>query len=398
MESNQEIAYDYLLGNEQERYSEVLRKAYPDQFFFFFPERLKWLPHLGDDRLPVLTARCGSQTAAWVWLQKSPVFVDGTIINDAFFSVNTFTLAEFRRRGIGVQLQQRAASAHRLFWSISMSSANRRNRQRLGWQDGVPLHEYCLRIGKFDREKLFCGLFDYCRRKRRYVLGGLLRLADLLGGGWLAYRLIDFHFPKWQLGQSKNDLLFREISLYGGEWDVLWGRIRREYRFGVNRDSAWMNWSYVTQPHLRFSRYAVLRDGKWIGTVVFRAFEDGEMPHGIVTELLTEPGENESTYRDILQYAVRKLSERGCQYVYLGLSDKKYEHVLRGIGFRCLGHLVPMYHFQNEAGEPLTLPDGKWLMSLGDQDIAQYVRGRHPSAKQMLKMMWVKNETDHQCR
>lgn len=388
--------YSYLSENLIEQYSPLLRRAYPDQFFFFYPERLKWLPR-DNGELPVLIARQGSRIAAWMWLQKSAVFVHDSILEDAFFSVNTFTIPEFRRLGIGTHLQNMAASKHSLLWSISMSTQNRRNREHLGWGSGEPLRVYCLRVGKFDRTKLFSGFFDYCKRKHLYALSVILRLADALGMGAFSHLVINLHYPRWKYCNLRNDLFFKVVSLYDEEWDNLFLRIRRRYNFGVNRNAAWMNWNYVSQPHLHFFRYAVYCDGKLIGTVVFRAFEPGELPHGIITELLLDVKEDDSVYFDVLQFAIEKLSMLQCQYVYFGTSEAKYQKILQRIGFRCTDHLVPMCHYQSDTGEPLPLPKDKWLLSMGDQDIAQYCVSRHPSAKLMLTKL-LQNSFLSRCR
>lgn len=363
-----------------EEYAACLSEAYPALFSSFYPARLQWLFPQSVTEYPVHICEIGGVIAAWVWSMKVPVFAGDVVFQDAAFCINTFTLERYRGSGLGTQLQEKHAQAHQMVWSISMSAGNRRNRERLRWKNGTPCYHLCGRVGKIDGILWTAPLLDYCRRHKSRVLefvvktflncGGRALLT--LWGGYLFRKIKDFNVPS---------ITFESIERYDEKWNAIWEKIRSRYQFGVNRNSAYMNWNYVEQPAVSFFKYLIYKDGECIGSVVFRKASPREGQFGLITDILLVPGIAAGIYSEVVAFAVSTLKKVGCQYIYIATAQIGELQLLEKLHFVRITTMRPMYHLAPQVPQGLVqaLSSDNWLLSLGDQDMAQYLPGRHPS-------------------
>jgi len=87
--------------------SDAWRVAYAELYPYKYPHRWRWMfeenpfsQRDGGKKLPMIIATTKNRVAAWACAMETPVFFDNDII-PAAFSCNTFTLPEFRQRGLG---------------------------------------------------------------------------------------------------------------------------------------------------------------------------------------------------------------------------------------------------------------------------------------------------------
>ncbi len=75
----------------------------------------------------------------------------------------------------------------------------------------------------------------------------------------------------------------RLIQRFDDSFTELWESVAPKFDFAVQRDAAYLNWKYVTAPHVRYSIAALRREDRNVGYAVYRHLHE---PRGRVTLLV----------------------------------------------------------------------------------------------------------------
>ena len=62
----------------------------------------------------------------------------------------------------------------------------------------------------------------------------------------------------------------RLIQRFDDSFTALWETLAPKFDLGVRRDAAYLNWKYVSAPHVRYSIAVLRRDDQNVGYVVYR--------------------------------------------------------------------------------------------------------------------------------
>jgi hypothetical protein len=158
---------------------------------------------------------------------------------DGFFSINTMSDPSYRRRGIVKNLYKMASETMPL--QLSKGSA-------------LNMYKLLLKIGY------------------RPIAPNTFMVAVLSPFRWLLWRArlsspkINFDPHHYNLPDS-----FVSISNFDHEFDEFWNRVSVHYEGIVAKDSAYMNWRYVSIPHLSYKKFYRKKDARIVAMVVLRS-------------------------------------------------------------------------------------------------------------------------------
>jgi predicted N-acetyltransferase YhbS len=85
----------------------------------------------------------------------------------------------------------------------------------------------------------------------------------------------------------------RLIQRFDDSFTDLWNELAPKFDLAVRRDAAYLNWKYVSAPHVRYSIAALVRDGQTRGYAVYRHLHE---PRGRVTllvDFLADPDDDD---------------------------------------------------------------------------------------------------------
>ena len=346
-----QVSIHRLSSSEWPLLSSFLDEAYGERAEFKHPHRWRW--QFGDnpfrensesDLWPVWVARDGDRIVGQTAAQIEPLHgVPGC--PRLAWSVDTIVLPDYRRCGIGRRLQQASQEAHQAFASMSMSAANRRIKQRLGGQQLGELLEWSLGDPAAQQTPI-----SRLRRTCRHA------------------------FDRMRLNQATRESTTHRSSLrcvplerLDESIDAIWTDRKSDYDWGINRDSQFLNWKYMDQPHVTHRAWRLERDRGHIGWIVIRLAGPGEPKRGLVADLVV-PSHDPSLRVAVLVELVELCRQAGLTCIRVGSSSATEAAALKSTGFRLRRRYQPIWHLAGQDPHPPRHP----LFSLGDHDLGQY--------------------------
>lgn len=215
------------------------------------------------------------------------------------------------------------------------------------------------------------------------VLGTKLAFQSRFGntlGGMIGAVADPLFRSRWKT--PPTGLNFKQVERFSSEFDALWEDFRDQYAVVFWRDAATLNWRYVENPFWDHRIVEARRDGKLVGYVVWREWED--QGNRIATILDLWHGEDESTVMGLLDESRRLAAQSGCAFLRFaikenGVEQKAFEEFRNGrkSPYERVDKVIctPMpgstpYQQSEEAYETLgAVMDGKnWFYCQGDCD------------------------------
>ena len=95
------------------------------------------------------------------------------------------------------------------------------------------------------------------------------------------------------------------IQRFDDSFTTLWETLAPKFALAVRRDAAYLNWKYVSAPHVRYCIAALRRDDRNIGYAVYRHLHE---PRGRVTllvDFLADP-DDETALQTLLHWVDRE--------------------------------------------------------------------------------------------
>jgi hypothetical protein len=183
-------------------------------------------------------------------------------------SVDTMTDPDFRRRGLLTEVGEWTYAAWRdagVPFVLGLPNQQWGSRTgALGWELLFPLHW------------LIRPLRPEAVLARRLRLPALSRLAAV-GALWNSF---------WDRTlQPDATVQIRRVDRAGPEIDRLWRACLADAQLSVVRDSAWVNWRYLTAPSLNYHILLAERAGQPVGYLAYRLEENDGRTWGYIAEL-----------------------------------------------------------------------------------------------------------------
>jgi len=161
----------------------------------------------------------------------------------------------------------------------------------------------------------------------------------------------------------------RLIQRFDDSFTNLWDTLAPQFDLAVRRDAAYLNWKFVTAPHVRYSIAVVRRDERNVGYAVYRHLHE---PRGRVTllvDFLTDP-EDEAAFRTLLNWVYREARQADSDKIRVFATHAGFRRLLRRSGYfqvkstmefvvKVNGIDVAPRFYENTEG---------WHVTLGDSD------------------------------
>ena len=147
-------------------------------------------------------------------------------------------------------------------------------------------------------------------------------------------------------------------------WEERWLRIH----LAVRRDAAYLNWKFVSAPHVRYFIAALRRDNRNVGYAVYRHCTE---PRGRVTllvDFLTDP-DDEAGFRDAPGWVDREARQADSDKIRTFVMHAGFRRVLQAL--RLLSREVldgVRGEGQRVAVHGLLRRHRRWHVTLGDSD------------------------------
>jgi predicted N-acetyltransferase YhbS len=124
----------------------------------------------------------------------------------------------------------------------------------------------------------------------------------------------------------------RLIQRFDDSFTALWDELAPKFGLAVRRDAAYLNWKFVSAPHVRYSIAVLRRDNRNIGYAVYRHLHE---PRGRVTllvDFLTDP-DDETALQTLLQWIDREAMQADSDKIRTFASNAAFRRVLRRSGY-----------------------------------------------------------------
>jgi GNAT superfamily N-acetyltransferase len=379
--------------------AEAWQQAYGDMAAFKYPGRWRWNvlgnPFVEGGRRPLVwLAMDGRRVAAWTSAFVVPLHAGRRQVLGAH-SVDTFTLPQYRRHGLGQLLQDENQRAHDVFIAIDPSPANRRNKYRVGGWPGHPLNTYVKLVGCLDYRALYASASEAVRN-RMGPRAERIFAAIGRGGGAAALRgLFSLALRVRQANGRRRGppptaaLELREVVEFGADSDRLWEEVAPSFSSAVRRDAAYLNWKYVQHPHQKYRKLLAWQGSRPVGAIIYRfPVEPAEQRAGLVSECFCVD-DDPSIHVALFAHAESDFVARGLPLIRCGASTANQEWALGALGYQKADIDVPVVHVAPEAGglDRSELLARDWLLSLGDSDLDQIRAVHQPTFAELIRIL-----------
>jgi GNAT superfamily N-acetyltransferase len=161
----------------------------------------------------------------------------------------------------------------------------------------------------------------------------------------------------------------RLIQRFDESFNVLWDELAPKFDFAVRRDAAYLNWKFVSAPHVRYSIAMLRRDDRNIGYAVYRhAYE----PRGRVTllvDFLADP-DDEAALRTLVHWIDREARQADSDKIRTFAMHANFRRVLKRSGYF---QVKSTMEFVAKVNGLDVAPDfyqntDNWHVTLGDSD------------------------------
>jgi GNAT superfamily N-acetyltransferase len=161
----------------------------------------------------------------------------------------------------------------------------------------------------------------------------------------------------------------RLIQRFDESFTRLWEELAPKFDLAVRRDAAYLNWKYVTAPHVRYSIAALRRDDRNVGYAVYRHLHE---PRGRVTllvDFLADP-DDEPAFSTLLHWVDREARQEDSDKIRTFAMHAGFRKVLRRSGYFQVKSTMEFVVKVNgvDVDPSFYQHTDKWHVTLGDSD------------------------------
>jgi GNAT superfamily N-acetyltransferase len=225
--------------------------------------------------------------------------------------VDVMVLPDYRGRQLGHRLYAAVACEVPLLIMLTMAPATRRMAERAGAVTLNPAMQFSRWIDVQAHDV------------RRHLLHKLAERPKLLAAAAFACGPLQIHraaaaaanmASKLRIGRrsrSSASLTIEEAARFGPEFDAFWLQVRAGAGAIAVRDASYLTWRFRQCPDLQYRCFVARRSGAMAGYSVLRRAHDVEQRLGIISDLLTFPGDLD-TARALVSHALDFFGQEVC--------------------------------------------------------------------------------------
>jgi GNAT superfamily N-acetyltransferase len=161
----------------------------------------------------------------------------------------------------------------------------------------------------------------------------------------------------------------RMLHRFDESFTELWEQLAPRFDLAVRRDAAYLNWKYVSAPHVRYLIAALRRDDRNVGYAVYRHLHE---PRGRVTllvDFLTDP-EDQAGFNTLLRWVDREAQAADSDKIRTFALHAGFRRMLRRAGYFQVKSTVQFVTKVNGVEVPASFYENtdRWHVTLGDSD------------------------------
>jgi GNAT superfamily N-acetyltransferase len=124
----------------------------------------------------------------------------------------------------------------------------------------------------------------------------------------------------------------RLIQRFDDSITALWDALAPKFDLAVRRDAAYLNWKYVSAPHVRYSIAVLRRDNRNIGYAVYRHLHEPRGRVTLIVDFLADP-DDEEALRTLLHWIDREARQADSDKIRVFAMHDGFRRVLRRSGY-----------------------------------------------------------------
>ena len=124
----------------------------------------------------------------------------------------------------------------------------------------------------------------------------------------------------------------RLIQRFDDSFTALWDELAPKFDLAVRRDAAYLNWKYVSAPHVRYSIAVLRRDNRNIGYAVYRHLYEPRGRVTLIVDFLADP-DDEDALGTLLQWIDREARQADSDKIRVFALHAGFRRVLRRSGY-----------------------------------------------------------------
>jgi GNAT superfamily N-acetyltransferase len=161
----------------------------------------------------------------------------------------------------------------------------------------------------------------------------------------------------------------RLVQRFDDSFTALWDQVAPKFDLAVRRDAAYLNWKFMTAPHVRYSIAVVRREDRNIGYAVYRHLHE---PRGRVTllvDFLVDP-DDEAAFRTLLNWVDREARQADSDKIRVFAMHEGFRRTLRRSGYFQVKSTMEFVLKINgmDVDESFYENTERWHVTLGDSD------------------------------
>lgn len=162
----------------------------------------------------------------------------------------------------------------------------------------------------------------------------------------------------------------RPVQRFDERFTDLWARVAPKLAFAVRRDARYLNWKYVSPPHVRYAIAAIEREGRVDGYAVYRHVHE---PHGratLLVDYLADP-DDEAGFKTLLRWVDREARASNADKIRAYALHASFRRLLRRSGYFQVRSSVRLIAKINAFDLPADFYRDldQWHVTSGDSDL-----------------------------
>jgi hypothetical protein len=180
---------------------------------------------------------------------------------------------------------------------------------------------------------------------------------------------ITFPYVKFVARQKPLSGEVRLIRRFDASFDRLWARLSPRFELAVRRDAAYLQWKFVSPPHVRYSIAALYREGEAQGYVVYRHTREPRGKVTLLVDFLVDPDDTDALVT-LLRWVDREARAEDSDKIRGFCQHAGFRKVLKGEGYLQSASTLQFVIKLNALDVPPAFytETGNWHVTLGDSD------------------------------
>lgn len=355
---------------------EFLKKAFPENWQYKFPERWEWQfinnPFNDHESLPIYIAVDEDGTVAGQSCAMYEMLKVGDQIYRLAWALDAFVLPQYRGRNLGYETLRINCESNDLWMGLIMAESSRHILTKLGCKpvDTVSIYKRLVWMDtRFLRDSFKLWIKN---RKCDHLLERIFTFFH-----FDQFFQFLFNLGIWikdiSIGRTRDPAIeIKLVDRFDENADILWQKISSQFPVIIQRDSHFLNWKYVEQPHMDYKLFIALCSGDIRGYMILRKTRAPESNSGIIADLFVAPYDNQ-TIRSLLAFAVKYFKEMKVNFIHAATTTHEYKKNLIRFGFKEFKRARPLLHSNSDSPiNEIIFKSENWFLGRSDHDWDQY--------------------------